>query len=105
MVRAVGRSRPTIILATVVLPEPDSPTMASEPPSGTENATSSTATRPPYSLRRPSTASTGSGMQCDLELAEQLFCARAPRQASVELDQRRPALAAHVSRVSAPGRK
>ncbi len=40
----VGRSRPMIMRAVVVLPEPDSPTMASEPPGATAKATSSTAT-------------------------------------------------------------
>ena len=40
-----ARSSPTIILATVVLPEPDSPTIASEPPAATpRTTTSSTAT-------------------------------------------------------------
>ena len=43
--RRSARSRPTIIRATVVLPEPDSPTMASEPPAGdARTTTSSTAT-------------------------------------------------------------
>src|SRR6185437_16188492 len=59
MVPWVGRSRPTIIFAIVVLPEPDSPTMASDPAAGTVNDTSSTATSGPNSLRRPATSSTG----------------------------------------------
>jgi hypothetical protein len=54
----VGRSRPMIILAIVVLPEPDSPTIASDSPSPTVNDTSSTATRSPNSLRRFATLST-----------------------------------------------
>ena len=54
IVPAVGRSRPTIIRATVVLPEPDSPTMASEP-AGRERRTRRRRRRPasPNSLRRP----------------------------------------------------
>src|SRR4029077_4167854 len=103
MTPRVGRSRPTIILATVVLPEPDSPTIASEPPSGTENPTSSTATNGPYSFRRPSTDSTGSGMGANPETAEQLARASAAGEAPVELDQVRPALAANVRRVRAAG--
>ena len=38
----VGVTRPMIILAIVVLPDPDSPTMASEPPAAISNETSST---------------------------------------------------------------
>ena len=47
MVPAVGCSSPMIILATVVLPGPDSPTIASDSPSAMENETSSTATSSP----------------------------------------------------------
>lgn len=43
MVPLVGRSRPTSIRAMVVLPDPDSPTMPSEPPAGTVKSTSATA--------------------------------------------------------------
>ena len=98
MVPAVGRSRPTIILATVVLPEPDSPTIARDPPSGSENETSSTAVRGPNSLRRALTSSTDSAMQRHLEAAAQLFCAHASAQAAVERDERRPGLAAYVEK-------
>ena len=56
---AVGRSSPTIIRAIVVLPDPDSPTMAIEPASATRNDTSSTATRSPNSLRSEVTSRTG----------------------------------------------
>src|SRR2546430_16592090 len=101
MVPAVGRSRPPIILATVVLPEPDSPTIARDPPSGSENETSSTAVRGPNSLRRALTSSTDSAMQRHLEAAAQLFCAHASAQAAVERDERRPGLAAYVEGVRA----
>src|SRR5215471_15194013 len=59
MVPAVGRSSPTIIRAMVVLPEPDSPTIASDLAEGTVKLTASTATRSPNSLRSPFTSSTG----------------------------------------------
>lgn len=50
--------------ATVVLPDPDSPTMPSEPPAGTVKVTLSAAVRRPppgrpYVLRSPSTANSG----------------------------------------------
>src|SRR6476661_3422435 len=105
MVPRVGRSRPTIILATVVLPEPDSPTIASEPPSGTENPTSSTATNGPYSFRRPSTDKMGSGMGANPKMAEKLARPGAASEAPVELDQLRPALAADVRRMRAARRE
>src|SRR5438445_10788690 len=87
--------------ATVVLPDPDPPTMASDPPSGTVKPTPSTATSGPYSLRRFSTWSTGSGIGRDLELAEELGRTDAPRQTAIELHQRRPAAPANVGRVRA----
>src|SRR5262249_39564600 len=59
IVPAVGRSSPTIIRAMVVLPEPDSPTIASDLAGGTVKVTPSTATRSPNSLRSPLTSSTG----------------------------------------------
>src|SRR3954453_20156755 len=59
IVPAVGRSRPTIIRATVVLPLPDSPTIASDRPGSRSNVTSSTATWVPKTLRSPWTDSTG----------------------------------------------
>ncbi len=43
----------------VVLPEPDSPTIASDLACGTVKLTPSTATRSPNSLRSPLTSSTG----------------------------------------------
>src|SRR5262249_54286446 len=61
MVPEVGRSRPTIIRATVVLPLPDSPTMASDRPGSRSKLMSSTATRAPKTLRRLSTDRTGTG--------------------------------------------
>src|SRR3989442_15225057 len=51
---SVGRCRPTISLATVDLPEPDSPTRASVSPGSTEKLTRSTARR----IRRGSRSST-----------------------------------------------
>ena len=88
----VGLSSPTIILAMVVLPEPDSPTMASDPASGMANETSSTATSGPNSLRRPETASAAvplaagvvapatpvSGIGGHLQLPAQLLSPHAP---------------------------
>ena len=61
---ASGRTSPTSIRATVVLPDPDSPTIPSEPPAGTVKVTPSAAVcRPPpgsaYVLRSPSTAGSG----------------------------------------------
>ncbi len=47
MVPAVGVSRPTSIRATVVFPEPDSPTRPRDLPGGRLRDTSSTATRLP----------------------------------------------------------
>src|SRR5712692_5269020 len=105
MVPALGRSRPTIILAIVVLPEPDSPTIASEPPSGSENDTSSTATVLPKSLRSPSTMSTGSAMHGHLQPAPKLLGAHAPGDTTVELDEGRPGLAAFVPHMRAAGRE
>src|SRR5258705_7654810 len=96
---AVGRSRPTISFATVVFPEPDSPTIASEPPSGSVNETSLTATSAPNSLRRSLTSSTGSAMDNDLQPAAQLFSAGAAREPAAKLDQGGPRLAANVHRM------
>src|SRR5438445_467499 len=87
MVPAVGRSSPTTIRATVVFPEPDSPTIASDPPSGTANSTSSTATSGPNSLRSPCTARTGSAKDACLQPPPELPGAHASRQAPVQLDQ------------------
>ena len=58
MVPAVGFSRPQIMRATVVLPLPDSPTMASDRPAMRSNVMSSTATWVPNTLRRLRTDST-----------------------------------------------
>src|SRR5436305_8002550 len=91
MVPRVGRSRPTIIRAMVVFPEPDSPTMASDRPGGRTNEMSSTATRAPNSLRSPATSRTGapplSGTRDLLELAAQLVRAGAAGQPAVEPGQ------------------
>src|SRR5207247_2562081 len=107
MVPLVGRSRPTIIRAIVVLPEPDSPTMATDRPGGRRNDTSSTATRSPNSLRSPSASRMGapvvSAIGRFLELAAQLARADAPRRPAVEVDEvghRRPA---DIARVRAAG--
>src|SRR5712691_5513538 len=89
--------------ATVVLPDPDSPTTASDPPSGTVKPTPSTATSGPYSLRRFSTCRTASGIEGDLQFAEQLGGTDAPRHAAIQLHQRRPAAPANVCRVRASG--
>src|SRR5581483_2886617 len=64
IVPAVGLVRPTSIRAIVVLPDPDSPTIASEPPACTERSTSSTATTDPKSLRRPVACRIGSDTLC-----------------------------------------
>src|SRR6478609_9707151 len=101
IVPLVGRSSPTIIRAMVVLPEPDSPTMASDPASGMPNDTSSTATSGPNSLRRPATSSAAgplasgtrsagavvSGIGDRLEFSAQLVRARAPGQPVADLQQ------------------
>src|SRR5579864_533900 len=102
IVPAVGRSSPTIIFAIVVLPEPDSPTMASEPPSGSENETSLTATWLPKTLRSPSTSRTASAMDGDLHPSSQLLGPHAPGQAAIELNERRPRCAADIVHVRAP---
>src|SRR4029077_10254868 len=62
MVPAVGRSRPTIMRAMVVLPEPDSPTIASDPRSGITNDASWTAVTSPNVLVSPATSRTASAM-------------------------------------------
>src|SRR5579885_1261983 len=105
MTPAVGRSRPTIIFATVVLPDPDSPTMASDPPSGSENETSSTATSWPNSLRRPLTSRIGSAMRAELHVPDQIRRAHAARHAAVELDELGARAPAHVLRVGAARRE
>src|ERR1700680_3737166 len=96
MVPAVGRSRPTIIFAIVVLPEPDSPTMASEPPSGSENDTSSTATWLPKTLRSPRTSRTASAIDGNLHPSSQVPRPHAPGETAVELRQRGPRFAAGI---------
>src|SRR6185312_137909 len=107
MVPRVGRSRPTIIRAMVVFPEPDSPTMAMERPGGSTNETSSTATRAPNSLRRPATSRTGappvSGTGDLLELAAQLVCASAAGQPAVQAGQGGDARPADIAGVRAAG--
>src|SRR6202453_3718826 len=80
---AVSRSSPTIIFAMVVLPEPDSPTIASDPPAGIENDTSSTAVKSPNVFRSPEAMRTGSGIG-GLQLAAQLGRPDAPGHAAVE---------------------
>src|SRR5256885_16613226 len=90
IVPAVGAVRPTSIFATVVLPEPDSPTMASEPPAGTARSTPSTATTSPYSLRRPVASSTASGTRHLLhQPPAQLLPAHAAHLAPAHRPQRR----------------
>src|SRR6188508_145286 len=81
IVPAVGRSSPTSIRAIVVLPEPDSPTIARLPPSATSNDTPSTATCSPNTLRSAVTRSSGSPM-------DELLRPDAPDQRVVELAQR-----------------
>src|ERR1700722_1773882 len=108
----VGRSRPTIILATVVLPDPDSPTMASDRPGGIANDASSTATRLPNSLRSPVTSRTGAvsaaGSRSDmsfLQVPAQLDGPDAPGQAAVQFGQFRHSVPAGRPDVGAPGRE
>src|SRR5580692_4490317 len=100
MVPEVGRSRPTIIFAIVVLPEPDSPTIASDSPAGTENETSSTAVKSANFLVRCATSSIR-----HLQLPAQLGRAHAPGRPAVELRQRHGRGTARVRGVRAPGRE
>ena len=57
---ASGRTKPAIMFMSVVLPQPDGPTMATNSPSRTVKLTSSTTTRRPWSdsklLLRPRTS-------------------------------------------------
>src|SRR6516164_8926834 len=109
MVPLVGRSRPTIIRAIVVLPEPDSPTIASDRPGRRRNETSSTATRSPNSLRSPVASRTAeplvSGIVCLLQLATQLRRAGAAGHPAVQLDDFGHGLPADVAGVGAAGRE
>src|SRR5580698_5796090 len=112
IVPLVGRSRPTIIRAIVVLPDPDSPTIASERPGGIANETSSTATRLPNSLRSPVTSRTGAvpsaGSRSDMssrQVPAQLDGPAAPRQAAVEFGQLRNRRQTGRLGVRAPGRE
>src|ERR1700723_1409713 len=100
MVPEVGRSRPTIIRAIVVLPEPDSPTIASDWPAGTENVTSSTAVKFANFLVRCETSSIG-----HLQPPAQFARPHAPGQPAVEIRQRHRRGTAGVGRVRAPGRE
>src|SRR5215472_19096035 len=109
MVPLVGRSRPTIIRAIVVLPEPDSPTMASDRPGGRSKETSSTATNSPNSLRSPVACSTGalsvSATGGTPQLAAQLTCPGAARHPAVQSGKRRHLGTADVRGVRAAGRE
>src|SRR5215472_14514184 len=109
MAPLVGRSRPTIIRAIVVLPEPDSPTIASDRPGRRRNETSSTATRSPNSLRSPAASRTGepllSGIGRLLKLATQLLRPGASGHPAVQLDQLGSRLQADVVGVRAAGRE
>src|SRR5688572_11035403 len=96
IVPAVRRSSPTSMRAIVVLPEPDSPTIARLPPSATSNETSSTATCSPKALHNPATLSSGSAMH-------ELLGPDASHRRVAELAQRRPCRAAVVDRERAPG--
>src|ERR1700722_11563622 len=100
MVPEVGRSRPTIILAIVVLPEPDSPTIASDSPAGTENETSSTAVKSANFLVSCETSSIG-----HLQPAAKFARANAPGRPAVELRQRHGRRTAPVGGVRAPRRE
>src|SRR5689334_2494912 len=98
----VGVSRPTSMRASVVLPDPDSPTTASDSPSPTVNVTSSTATisspraapRTRNTLRSRSTSSTGPALATGARLLAQgaqvvvhLFGAAAAYEAAAERAQ------------------
>src|SRR5579859_4477993 len=103
MVPLVGRSRPTIIRAIVVLPAPDSPTMASDRPCGRPKETSSTATNEPKCLRSPLTSRTAaplpSAIGPRLEPTAKLVRPGAARHPAGQLDQaghRGPADAGHM---------
>ena len=105
----VGRSRPAIIRAIVVFPEPDSPTMASDRPGRRPKETSSTATSSPNSLRSPVASRTGaplvSAIGCRLELAPQLARAGAAGHPAVQLDEAGHGRAADLTGVRAAGRE
>src|SRR5580692_9578208 len=112
IVPLVGRSRPTIIRAIVVLPDPDSPTIASDRPGGIANETLSTATRLPNSLRSPIASRTGAVLPApscsdmsSLQVPAQLAGPAASRHAAVELGQLRNRRQAGRLRVRAPGRE
>ena len=106
MTPAVGRSRPMIMRATVVLPEPDSPTTASDRPASTRNDTSSTATSGPNSLRRPSTSTTASDPASDMACRQgrvDLLGADAAHDTGRRRPQLRVRLAAAVLRRAGSG--
>src|SRR4051794_26394930 len=107
IVPAVGAVSPTSIRATVVLPDPDSPTIASDPPGATERSTPSTARTSPKTLRSPLAASTGSAMGHHLlgGAVEQLRGADAAHEPAVERLDRRPGRAAGVDDVRAARRE
>src|SRR5919107_2573955 len=111
----VGVSRPTSIRAMVVLPEPDSPAIPSEPPAASVKATSRTASvtwwprlSSPRVVRNvfvsPSTASRGVSDMRQRPLGDQLLAADARGHAARhDLAQRRPALEAALAGERAAG--
>src|SRR5262245_28188056 len=108
MVPLVGRSRPTIIRAIVVFPEPDSPTMASDRPGARRNDTSSTATRSPNSLRRPEASRTGALLVSAITGRPQLppayLRAHTPGQPAIDLGEPGHGGPADVVGMRTPGR-
>src|SRR5262245_53623766 len=95
--------------AIVVLPEPDSPTIASDRAVLTRSDTSATATRSPNSLRRPAASRTGAPSVSvtgrPSKRAAELVRAHAPGQPAVQLGQPGHGGPAGVPGVAAPRRE
>ena len=118
IVPLVGRSSPTIIRAMVVLPEPDSPTIAIDRPAGDGEARRRPRQRgcrtPCAGGRRPararssqarSASGTGASGIRHRQLSTQLSCPDTTRQAAVESGQVRYASPARIARVRAARRE
>ena len=109
MVPLVGRSRPTIIRAIVVFPEPDSPTMASDRPGQRLKETLSTAANSPNFLPSEAASKTGarpfSAIGCRLESAAQFVSADTAGHPAVEFGQPGHRGAADLTGMRAAGRE